>query len=496
MKLLVDVDRWDRADEAAQDAEVAGVRVDGFTYVRTERFTGIQYRGDPIECPACGGQGGSPIGVSGNSCYPDCDYCGNRGQIPTQDPSVTLSHRVAIFRHVADGEFILVPGRLEIAACLVARAPSTDDPPRGLRLLRAAEARHAVQRGGSYDLAFENWHWKWAVHPFGLDGNGERFAASIPGAERAQTDAFDELCNELGPIQPEAVPNALVRMGHGTADPVDGAYAIAFSGDGRWLATGDAVRIWDATTGRQVARISTVADSIAFSPDHVRIVAGSSSGTVIADIATGDLLKIVTADLPPYGVHRSVFWRPDGRILVAEALHEHWHLSLVDPETAQTIATHHWTQPPNRCLFAMSPNGKRATLDIPYKGPLAIRDTDTFEVARHVAVDNVNLIALADDVVYLVANDELKAVTTDDTQTITTAERISFIACSPDGRRVGWATSSGGWPETFVVHIYDRITQQQTTIANVSPPFAFSCDGTRIAGNVSRRFAAIWAISL
>src|SRR5438045_368797 len=138
MRVLLDVDRWDRAGDAAQDAaieEVARAIAPAFAWLRTERFAARQHRIHTETCPSCDGRGGE-MPQSGSTEYPDCDACGNRHVIEQPFDSDELAHRVAVFRHVASGrEFVLVPGRVEIAACLVGRLPHAGEVPSGLRTL-------------------------------------------------------------------------------------------------------------------------------------------------------------------------------------------------------------------------------------------------------------------------------------------------------------------------------------------------------------------------
>jgi WD40 repeat protein len=246
-------------------------------------FTARQQRVRSEECPTCHGFGGTSP-QSGSTDYPDCGTCGNSHVLEHPYESEPSSHRVAVFRHRATGlELVLVPARLEIAACLVGRTPHAGDVPTGLRTLTAAEARHACLRAGAFDLRWEAGTWK--EHPFGLAGvapNAARLACAVPGLEAEQVAAFHELASALGPIEPGMAPGSFLRTGYGTADPPGSMSAIAFSADGRWPATGAIgdVRVWDAHTGRQHSRLVLATRdkpaTLAFSPDGARVATGVS----------------------------------------------------------------------------------------------------------------------------------------------------------------------------------------------------------------------------
>jgi WD40 repeat protein len=104
-------------------------------------------------------------------------------------------------------------------------------------------------------------------------------------------------------------------------------FDIAFSPDGRWLATaelGNQVRLWQVGTGESLhTLVQNEAPSrfmwrVAFSPDGKILAAGSSDGSItLWDSASGDLLR----SIPTHGrAVTALEFSPDGRWLASGSL--------------------------------------------------------------------------------------------------------------------------------------------------------------------------------
>jgi WD40 repeat protein/serine/threonine protein kinase len=94
-------------------------------------------------------------------------------------------------------------------------------------------------------------------------------------------------------------------------------YSVAWSPDGRYLATGshdNTVRLWEAATGqhmRTLAGHTAYILSVAWSPDGRYLVSGSADKTIsVWEVESGQLMQTLAEHLL---VVTSVAWSPDGR---------------------------------------------------------------------------------------------------------------------------------------------------------------------------------------
>ena len=116
-----------------------------------------------------------------------------------------------------------------------------------------------------------------------------------------------------------ARPGIAALTGH-----TEEVYSVAFSPDGKTLASGDAdstVRLWDVAAHQPIAAPLTghtdAVDSVAFSPDGKTLASGSIDGTVrLWDVATGR--QIGTLPTGHTGLVSSVAFSPDGKTLARQ----------------------------------------------------------------------------------------------------------------------------------------------------------------------------------
>jgi WD40 repeat protein len=149
------------------------------------------------------------------------------------------------------------------------------------------------------------------VSAVALAPDGRTMAATTADGRLRFADLRDR--RPLGPLQPaHAAP----------------AWSLAFSGDGRWLATAGnwtgtqpPLRLWDVRRARLVKTSllsppPAYATDVTFSPDGTRLAAAVNDGngaTAIEILSVPGLAQVKTV---PAGAGTSVRFSPDGRLLV------------------------------------------------------------------------------------------------------------------------------------------------------------------------------------
>jgi WD40 repeat protein len=160
---------------------------------------------------------------------------------------------------------------------------------------------------------------------------------------------------------------------------------VAFSPDGRWIASGawdETVCLWDAATGEECASLPQhgIVHDLAYSPDGTWLVSAtlSDSKLRIWDVATARLSREIEV---PSGRLRFVTVRPDGRRLVATT-------TPLEASAAQVYHFHVCEVADGRLLFsaegkalAYSPDGHwLAVRDVDQKG-IILLDAETHQPA-------------------------------------------------------------------------------------------------------------------
>lgn len=140
-------------------------------------------------------------------------------------------------------------------------------------------------------------------------------SAAQPAVGSALPRAAIAVAPSLATPPPDAQrPDRILRSGH--SGEID---AIAFTPDGRWLATGSedkTIRIWDVSTGRTLRTLighTALIWSLAFSPDAKRLASASQDGTLrVWDTANWTPIYTLNSGATPIACRFS----PDGKFLI------------------------------------------------------------------------------------------------------------------------------------------------------------------------------------
>jgi WD40 repeat protein/serine/threonine protein kinase len=138
----------------------------------------------------------------------------------------------------------------------------------------------------------------------------------------------------------------------------DAVTAVAFSPDGRLLASGSAdrlVKLWNLITGKETLSLNgheKGVTSLAFSPDGSRLVSGSTDKTVsLWDTSTGQKLHSFEGHA---GSVTALAYGPDGRFVVSGSTDK--TTRVWDASTGRMLTMHNHSEPVTAVAF--SPGGK------------------------------------------------------------------------------------------------------------------------------------------
>jgi WD40 repeat protein len=141
--------------------------------------------------------------------------------------------------------------------------------------------------------------------------------------------------------------------------PTGDVMSVAFSPDGHSLASGSVdktVKLWDAVTGQQLRKLTghtNYVESVAFSPDGRTLASGDWDKTVkLWDAVTGRLQRTLTGHT---SVVYSVAFSPDGRTLASGSADK--TIELRDPASGKLLRALTGHTHAVRCV-AFSPDGR------------------------------------------------------------------------------------------------------------------------------------------
>jgi WD40 repeat protein len=285
--------------------------------------------------------------------------------------------------------------------------------------------------------------------------------------------------------------------------------SVAFSTDGRTLATGNAdgtTRLWDMASHRQIAALTGPTgpvDSVAFSPDGRTLATGNADGTArLWDMATHRQIATLTG---PTGPVSSVAFRPDGKTLATGSADARVRLGDVATHRPSGSLPTGPTAPVSSVAF--SPDG--ATLAAGSANgvwlwglptPCNCLTSPTSAARLTGPAGAVNSVAFSPDGETLAAGSGEGTVqlwdmaTEEQIATLTWHHgTVTSVAFSRDGRTLAAGSGDG------TVQLWDRATHRQ--IATLTGPtgtvtsVAFSRDGKTLAASRADHTVRLWDVA-
>lgn len=320
------------------------------------------------------------------------------------------------------------------------------------------------------------------------------------------------------PAAADRLAKAFVRQPNHTAR----AYSVAFSPDGKALASGSwdgTIKLWDVAAGaeaRTMAGHGWGIYKIAFSPDGRRLASASRDGTVkVWDAATGaDTLTLAAGPLAV----KAVAWSPDGRLIATGG--NNGVVKLWDAASGRELRAlrHAWKSGEGVVVgLAFSPGGKTLAAKN-WDGTLSLWEPATGRESHvlAIAVDGAtSAIAFTPDGRLIAAADEGTKVkfwdaatgrlvrTVDDPPAAGLTKQFVSLAFSPDGRLM--ATGEARVDEAKglydgVVKLWDVAAGRAVREAAAHPrepdEVAFSPDGRLLATGGADGGVRLWDTAL
>jgi WD40 repeat protein len=309
----------------------------------------------------------------------------------------------------------------------------------------------------------------------------------------------------------ELPPGALLRLGTPQAPPRNERMAVAFSPDGKLLATGSSkiglpgtATLWDASSGKELFRLpghTTGVLAVVFSP------AGTVLATMTDDlvvrlwrVSTGKQLATLDWQAEKEGQLRSrlhpIAFSPDGKTLATGAGDD----SIRIWEVATGKELHRWPAPPGNGVagLAYSPDGRLLAVGLFYS--LHLWDAATGKPVRQLGEEEYlsHALAFAPDGKTLAVVTQMKAALWDVSSGVKRWEygragqrAFHDVAFAPDGKT--FAVARYNEP----VRLWDTLTLTERRRLYDHPDgaasIAFSPDGRRLALGTFESTAFVWS---
>jgi WD40 repeat protein len=154
-------------------------------------------------------------------------------------------------------------------------------------------------------------------------------------------------------------------------------FSLAVSPDGTHLVSvGNKVRLWDAVSGRLTRTIDErLVNSVAFSPDGTRLLAGQHGALRLWDVASGQLVR----NLETSSADRVAFSSDGTKLISFSGDRDNGGVALWDAASGRPIRTFK-IQSDRREAVVFSPDGTRLLSGLAYDEPLKVWDVASGQV--------------------------------------------------------------------------------------------------------------------
>jgi WD40 repeat protein len=251
------------------------------------------------------------------------------------------------------------------------------------------------------------WRWQWSPL-FQSSVNAVRALALSPDGTRLVTvDGISEQTIQLWNVETGQPLTTLDRL--------DGASAVAFSGDGTKVgaSSGGTVRLWDAASGQVIATLpvhTNEVTSFAFSPDGSQVVTahGDDRAARIWDAASGRLVRT----LAHAGGAFSAAFTPDGSRVMTATWGDYPGVWLWEAESGELVRRFGGYAAEITSL-AFSPNGGLVAAGARVPGEVCLWDQATGELLYPLDQTNpIHSVAFSPDGTHLLTGGSCPSGTT------------------------------------------------------------------------------------